>query len=54
MLFTENNSIQHVPSIWCQTQNMISKCWFPYTKSEFPQAKVYFSNKCVTKMIRES
>lgn len=33
---------------------IVTKCWFPYTKLEFPKSKVHFSNKRIMKMITES
>lgn len=54
-----------MPTIWCKTwlpnehtyskytedDELIKKCWFPFTKSEFSQSKIYFNDKSVNKMI---
>lgn len=52
VLFIKSNSIQHVPTQWCQIDKEV-KCWFPYTKQEFPSSKVHFNNKSIQKMIKQ-
>lgn len=49
--------VQHVPKNWFKLksnkENKVGKCWFPFTKSEFPNAKISFKTHQVEKMIRD-
>lgn len=53
VLFSEKNYIQNVPLIWfiAKKGSQAGRCWYPFTKTDFPNSKIHFSNDQITKMI---